>query len=126
MSKTINEDVEKLKKRVEELESYPQRIENENGTAIKFVDGTMICTTSSTPGAMSANKMFYGTWNYPLPFVDTPVVTANVRGGVSKGYTVLAGAYPSYCEVQILCINSSGNIDNADRGANCIAIGRWK
>lgn len=38
-----------LKTEIEELKKFPQRIENENGTATKYEDGTMICKTSN-PG----------------------------------------------------------------------------
>lgn len=121
------ERIQKLKNEIQILKKFPQRIENSNGTAIKFVDGTMICTTLNPGnGHAEANKVWYDRWDYPVPFIDVPVVTGNVGGGVSKGYTVLLESHKEYCGIQILCINPSGAIEVPDRSCRCIAIGRWK
>ena len=74
----------------------------------------------------SPNKVWYDRWNYPVPFIDTPVVVGSVCGGVSKGYTVLPEPHASYCGIQIICINTSGNIEPPDRSCSCIAMGNWK
>ena len=81
MSKTIAEDIESLQKRVEELEQFPQGFSNDNGTAIKFADGTMICTQSRKDfqNSVEAYGTMYSTVerqlpNFPIPFTSVDAV----------------------------------------------------
>ena len=80
------------------LPSYylPERIENENGTAIKFPDGTLICT-KTIPWTTAINsqlgQVYYtptptATGNYAVSFIEKPVVQITVcaSGGTAAWY----------------------------------------
>lgn len=102
---------------------------NANGSYTKFPDGTLICTCSSLTGSMdSTSKVYIAGWTFPYPFIDTNyVITGNVLAGNSKAYTV---AFTNGTATSIIqhtkCLGTNGAVTDCDRGAPCMAIGRWK
>lgn len=118
-----NDDVEEE----ETLGNQIQTITNENGTAIKFPDGTMICTTARREGTYDGSNLTYmADWTYPVPFISVPIVTGNVDGGNACAYTVLIGALETKATIQTKCLGVNGTMQACDRSASCIAVGRWK
>lgn len=78
-STSIVHKKKKLSTILEEV-TIVETVENEKGTAIKFSDGTMICTLydvanitiSKAYGNLYQDDSY--TWTYPVPFVSNPVV----------------------------------------------------
>lgn len=76
-----------------------ERIENENGTAIKFPDGTMIqWGNKSFTGSVSGNTGSYTTVTFPQPFSDnkisisyTPIYSGSYAQGITL-YVILTGS----------------------------------
>lgn len=66
--------------------SIVETITNANGTAIKYSDGTMICTldirvTDQTINGQYGNTVLYTgwrKWTYPAQFIELPVVTCGM------------------------------------------------
>lgn len=107
---------------------------NDNGTAIKFDNGIMICLgkISTQMGASSTwiqlgsiyGKTISGTWNFPVAFKTIYSVVASVDGadtgvwlaGVSNTLTAIIGVKVRYNEAP----NYYGG------KFNYIAVGTWK
>lgn len=112
------------------LEKIGQIVEsgsNENGNYIKFTDGTMICYSQAKQGYYNSDaKVYVSDWNFPTPFISIPVVIGNSLGGNSKSYTNLFDIYNTHTIIRTRCFGTNGSLETCDRGANCVAIGRWK
>ena len=103
---------------------------NENGTAIKFADGTMICIgTGQCP-----SNVGYAEITFPETFTDTNyVMVVNHKYTSSDGYggsTQLRNiTNPQAVTVSTAYIYSyqyDGSIANYPRNVQYIAIGHWK
>lgn len=105
-----------------------ERIENDNGTAIKFDDGTMICygfiqqTFTASDLYNFCNRTSKITINFPLSFIQKPIVTISSRSfgifGINlsvptTSYIEFYGYLPKEYNVTTIMVNY-------------IAIGRWK
>lgn len=101
-----------------------ERIENENGTAIKFGDGTMICygrALNNSNGLVAAH--------YPADFIEPP--TSQQATIVYNSYT---SSNPVYVIIQagigltnIYCRKMDGTPEtNTSIRTNWLVIGRWK
>lgn len=112
------------------LEKIGQIIEsgsNTHGSYIKFADGTMICYSQGVAGYYdSASKVYVSDWTFPIAFIDKPVVIGNTLGGNSKTYSSIFGVFVTHVVIQTKCFGINGAVEECDRGANCIAIGRWR
>lgn len=107
-----------------------EKIENENGTAIKFADGTMICTgTGQCPASAGHTDI-----TFPASFVDMNyVMSANHKYTSGSQF---GGSYQlrNNTTAQITSVNSAyiysylndGNIADYPRNVQYIAIGKWK
>lgn len=111
---------------------------NENGSYIKYADGTLICTNSIlnlaaldiTTVAGALFKSAESTWTYPVPFVTAPSVSINTSSPYDTldvfpiiRYTPLAGNSVNY--------KYFSTASQAALGANILrttlmAIGKWK
>lgn len=104
---------------------------NENGSYIKFDDGTMICyklLTISTLGVSS------GTWTFPATFVSNPIVNMHfssfssavmfddVDKTVKQGVSAIRNAGRNVTNCDYFAMSNSSNNQTLD----FIAIGRWK
>ena len=121
-------------------ELYPstivEKIENENGTAIKYADGTMICRHKKTQ--IINIQLFFGGFYYnqinltfPAPFIEndslvvTPIITqpsgifipalANSNNGGANAL--------DYVGIRVLCNEPQ---TNKEITAGYIAVGNWK
>lgn len=108
---------------------------NDNGTAIKFPDGTMICfiikdfTTDDTYGAFS--------WNFPQKFISKPavtmlagrpsnssVITNNINNLSTVGVQFIIRRIYNNLQSNNLVAGSAPNLTLID---TCLtATGRWK
>lgn len=106
-------------------------ITNENGTAIKYPDGYMICFLSKSINNLDTLQA-YGSlyqqiwrWDYPVKFYENPFVTCGqfiIGTGASWG--TVAGANTQYANLRVIDIvpRATGEIVSI----RAMAIGRWK
>ena len=113
-----------------------QRTSNENGTAIKFADGTMICTKTVEETNLSFNTAegsLYVTedktidlGNYPESFISTPVVSTQLYHYGSQ-YNLMVGRLNYADKSSIGKLNVMSPIARTvSVQIMIIAIGRWK
>lgn len=137
-----------LEQRIKNLEekSIAETITNENGTAIKFSDGTMICKTSFSKEKFLAEsdtiltvqdlKIYissYVGWDYPVPFIDNNINIAisyqtNFNGSRTLWHRINV-LQPRLTQFQLLSLESftqNGNGYNMIGSVMITAIGRWK
>lgn len=114
--------IKKILNKIKNMQT--ETITNENGTAIKFGDGTMICYGTATNGSSG-----YVTVYYPAEFIDIPYSQqATIR------YNSYASQNPIYSIVQagdgltnIYCKKMDGTAEtNTSIRINWLVIGRWK
>lgn len=107
-----------------------ERIENENGTAIKFADGTMICTgTGQCPASAGHTDI-----TFPASFVDMNyVMSANHKytsgsnyGGSTQLRNITNPQAVNNTLAYIYSYQYDGSIANYIRNVQYVAIGRWK
>ena len=104
--------------------SKTETITNENGTAIKFGDGTMICYGTATNGSSG-----YVAAHYPAEFVKPPFSQQ-----ATVAYSAYTASNPMYVITQagngfanIYCRKMDGTIEtNTTVKINWLVIGRWK
>lgn len=108
-----------------------ERIENENGTAIKFPDGTMICTYRETVTDQAINNtygdIFTGirNWIFPVQFIEKPIVSCDMfKWGTSASWAGVSGIGNTSASLVGYDIFSRETGTNVNISA--IAIGRWK
>lgn len=98
---------------------------NENGSYIKFDDGTMICRRTVNPDRSIVNEE--QTFPYPMRFIDVPSVSASHQWGANA-------AYQKSCATMFLCgevntwrvaFTESTSIGRT-QNMYLMAIGRWK
>lgn len=138
----IEFDGDEIPEGYEEVEEYDLGIEtitNSNGTAIKYPDGTMICTQKiSVQGAKD-----WSAWgplftnpvtnmpNFPVNFIDIPVVTLSPEsvgfnfwiGTLDEGGTGQTSVSKAQ-SIQLIRPTNPGVV--ANYRIHIIAIGRWK
>lgn len=101
-----------------------ETITNENGTAIKLGDGTMICygTSINNPNGLSTTK-------YPIDFIEPPIsqqgtITYNHYTSVNPVYIIVQ---PGVNSINIYCRKMDGTIETSTEvKTNWLVIGRWK
>ena len=110
-----------------------ERIENENGTAIKYADGTMIeygtYDTGLTDFTTEFGSVFYNqsysTIKFPLAFVDVPSIVINQElGGYLGGNTL--GGLPTKTNFKVYLYTAKSAVLNRNATIYWQAIGRWK
>jgi hypothetical protein len=109
-----------------------ETITNDNGTAIKFSDGTMICTMErsfqgtcvNTFGILYETEQFdFG--NFPIPFIERPILSTSISD-TTGGFV---GAIRNRTKSHIGQANFARPIKletEAEWGIQITAIGRWK
>ena len=107
-----------------------ERIENEKGTAIKFSDGTMICTGT---GQCPAN-VGYAEITFANNFIDNNyIMIANHKyqsgsnyGGSTQLTNITNPQTVNNTLAYIYSYQYDGSIANYVRNVQYVAIGRWK
>lgn len=129
-------NLNKIQDNVEEaINGIIESGKNENGSWIKFPDGTMICKNTkqfsvSTQSTLGSN-LYYGNiqnvGTFPIEFIERPDINFNVHNGSnifaiqpfdfnSVTTTSAGGVYPI----------STANVNNVSIYISYIAIGKWK
>ena len=104
--------------------SKTETITNDNGTAIKFGDGTMICYGTATNGTGG-----YVAAHYPAEFVEPP--SSQQATIAYNNYTTNNPVYiitqAGFDLTNIYCRKMDGSIEtNTTVKINWFVIGRWK
>lgn len=136
----------KQKQLEERVDSMIETITNENGTAVKFSDGTMICRKKIDKENFLATEEFYNTaqnikiyrsnlfiWNFPAKFINSDItINVNISTGINNtrfNIPRTADLYSSSVTIQLLSIEQFTENGLAYKDLNnvhVIAIGRWK
>lgn len=112
-----------------------ETIENENGTAIKFSDGTMICKNIvhlSLPGTsilydiLYYKECFAGWTEYPIPFIETPVVQLSLVGHGTVIFIQQADNGNKNVPDGFYYYSTKNITTNQVFDISYIAIGKWK
>lgn len=100
---------------------------NENGSYIKFADGTMICRKTFSIGELAQNAVATAGWIFPVaPInIDYQVIGQIRTGGNNWDYLRSIFTYVNLRGVTINVKNTSSSIADASTW-DFIAIGRWK
>lgn len=122
----------KLKKILQSIKNMQtETITNENGTAVKFADGTMICTlqTKVTDQAIAnAYGSLYQSirvWTFPVPFVERPAVSCSeAQWGTGCSWGSVRGANATTATLRIM--DAFQRQAGTNVSISAIAIGRWK
>lgn len=99
---------------------------NDNGSYIKFADGTLICMGDTMDVLTSAIAEAQFLVTYPIPFVNYPSVT------ISNVYSyyrdlILSVAAPTPSNFKVNWFKQSGTAgENSNIRVYWIAIGKWK
>ena len=115
------------------IDNLTKTVTNDNGTAIKFPDGTMICTKKVD----FYNVAVKTTWgnvfmsdvlelgNFAETFSGAPVTTITPMTGTACWIATANIANASYCSsIRVIRTQSTDSISNVR--VNIMAVGRWK
>ena len=102
-----------------------ERGSSASGEYTKYADGTLICyrtgfgglSTTTAVGSVFRSSSDV-TWTFPVPFIATPVVSANA--GVSRWCACDAASLTTATIRQYGPVNSATSVD-----MNAMAVGRW-
>lgn len=129
---TLNGDETDKVPSVKAVNESIETITNDNGTAIKFPDGTMICAMKrSLTGTCDTEwGNLYATdnldlGNYPVNFISNPVISASVSGQ----YSCFIGPFKNLGNSSIGSVNllrPSKLESESEWEVQITAIGRWK
>lgn len=101
---------------------------NNNGSYVKFSDGTMICTHTVKTEEINTNYHFAtANWRYPATFVETPKVIATANNWTTNMTVVKVYTYINYCGIMSLEFSLLSNTaQDLTTNVNLVAIGKWK
>lgn len=101
-------------------ELLPVSGSNDNGSFVKFFDGTMICYALLAAGTSAQ------TWTYPAPFVSPPVVSGSITDTTVSLAYVKFDAPTASTVVTRGYEFSGGTMINSTQDRTALAHGRWK
>lgn len=126
-------DVPSVKAVNEGLASIVETVTNENGTAIKFSDGTMICTMKKNITGMTnilwGNLYYFQTESFEFPeiFINKPVISYNLAGSISGIILNWANSpNPTTHTEKYIILRPVEQTKEAAYIIDITAIGRWK
>lgn len=103
---------------------------NENGSWVKFADGTMICRHTITTNEQNTTAHYQNsTWNYPIAFIEIPTVIATPNNWSTNAVMIKVNPRATLCSVLQQHLNTTGTLAFLDRvgdEVNLVAIGKWK
>ena len=105
---------------------------NENGSYVKYSDGTMICSHRETKGTTIKNEWgqlkvspIIDGFVYPVPFIERPHTIINVEGD-SSAWIACAGAGSTTQTMPFHLVASNPITNGAYFDIEYIAKGKWK
>ena len=117
-------EMEAIKALNEKVAGIVESGSNENGSWVKFADGTMI-----QYGSILNNANGLATVSFPKRFISSDVIvtTSIAYNSYTSNNPVLTLVYPSNSTVGIYSRKSDGSVEtNTTVKTNWKAIGRWK
>lgn len=102
---------------------------NDNGSWIKYADGTMICygiftgTLTTAAWGTIADGNLSGTFTFPQSFINVPIITAVDCSGYSFMITQIISTQTGVSKITLARSNA---VSNVNVSVSYIAIGRWK
>lgn len=115
------------------IDNLIETITNDNGTAIKFPDGTMICrgtyivnTTTNVALAHGGYRTLGQTIKFPATFIDKPTVSVCGASNVNDNGFLLNTDNLSTTQFAGAFWTIVKNETASDHTLSYIAIGRWK
>lgn len=96
---------------------------NENGSYIKFNDGTLICRATINTSANESEKKIY----FPTSFINSSfnVIVTNIYSNSKKVIWTVTNSNKEYFTVFPIAYDTNA-VPTSASSANYIAIGRWK
>ena len=124
--------IPKIKKLETKIDGIIEKVTNENGTAIKFSDGTMICTKLLTAAGIDVNTASGSLYlsaeiplgNYAVTFIDEPCVNISKTGGLAA--FIYNQRNRSKSSPGTLIIARTETAASQSFVFHITAIGRWK
>ena len=123
-----------LKKILQSIKNMQiETITNENGTAIKYPDGWMICLLDTTVTDQALNRqysntsLFFGTrtWTFPVQFIEKPIVNCGrFQWGTGASWGNVTSVTSSTARLTGMDFLSRAVGTSVEISAT--AIGRWK
>jgi len=108
-----------------------ETVTNDNGTAIKFPDGKMICYFNKTVTDQAINtalgSIYKGNrvWDYPEPFIEMPVVTCGqFKWSTGSSWGGVAGT--NHLRATLTGYDCYSRAAGTSCTIQATAIGRWK
>lgn len=96
---------------------------NENGSYVKYSDGTMICRKNGIDATANSQSIDIPT---PYPFIDNTYTVIAVNAFANSGNIIWNSGALTNNVIRLYPRKSDGNaIDMVER-CNYVAIGRWK
>lgn len=119
-----------------ELHTIIESGSNENGSWIKYSDGTMECWHEGIATYLTTNSLIFY-WTYPQGFVEEPdvqltAIHPSFRGYSGSGSAATVGIVyireidEETVRVQIQSVPAAGWVSDDERHVKCRAIGRWR
>ena len=103
---------------------------NENGSFIKFADGTMICTKTVT-GTINFTTEWYSRYlgtldlgNYAQTFIERPKLNVQFYGSNSQWVVSMNDVDVTHIATITVC--KPNQVSNVNAYYDVIAIGKWK
>ena len=115
------------------IDNLVKTVTNSNGTAIKFPDGTMICTKmvelTDVAVRMAWGNVFMSDvielGYFAETFKETPTITITPMSVTACWLATSSQGGPSYCStIRVIRTQSTDLISNVR--VNIMAVGRWK
>lgn len=131
-AENLNQMQDNIEEAIEELEI--ETITNSNGTAIKFPDGTMICSGTVYTGTIENSA--WNDWgslksidkdlsiDFPVKFISKPNITAT-NSVIGNNYWIVR-CLATESQITSLSMSRGSNPSTSDYGFSYTAIGRWK
>lgn len=109
-------------------------VTNNNGTAIKFANGIMICCGTVSMGNQTFNTVYWTNLHrsnnedmyitYPVPF--TTIISCNMNANVGTGWVITKYAGSLVQTPKCVVVAPSGYTDTQEVKLSYCAIGTWK
>ena len=112
------------------LESF-EVINNENGTALKFPNGIMVCyhrkelNLTFTASGYCYRATITNPFTFPIPFIANPTITASTANDADYTYCSVVGVIRNKTEISSLTCMKDTNT-NGKVVVHYIAWGNWK
>lgn len=103
---------------------------NDNGSYIKYSDGTMMCYHTILPNEQNTIYHYsYSFWTFPMSFIDNPYIYCTPKEwgtAMISVKTYIKDVYSARLMVHMLTLSSGVQVYDGTCEINVLAIGKWK